>query len=145
MYSISTNSRDSSRDKSREYHKNKIKNGLNLNKLQGWSLNERKKQLNNEESKQEIALIKMKNIVISNGIIILFLSLFCFSSFLALYFSLLLLLLIAMVVKIQSFWRMKKCHFKYKKWRKERFNHLHMFFRAWYTAIKAEISFRVYI
>ena len=44
----------------------RIKNGLNLNKLEGWSLQERKKQLENEESKQEIALKKMKNIVISN-------------------------------------------------------------------------------
>jgi hypothetical protein len=54
-----------SRDRARA--RRAVKHGVDLNKLQGWAANQYQEQLNNEESRQEIAIQKMKKQVISNG------------------------------------------------------------------------------
>lgn len=89
--------------------------GVDLKRLKGWASHEFHRQLFQEEAQQEIALMKMKSIVISN----------------------------AMIVRLQSWWRMYKCRIKYLKYKRERYFFLHTFFRAWFTTIRAEISFRV--
>jgi hypothetical protein len=89
--------------------------GINLNKLKGWSKKEIQSQLMNEEARQELALMKMKSIVISNS----------------------------MIVRLQSWWRMMRCRVTYFKYRRERFSFLFAYFRGWMTAVKAEISYRV--
>jgi hypothetical protein len=113
-------SRNSSRDRYSSHPKKSssstnMKHGVNLQKLHAWSTKIHQQQQANEESRQEMALMKMKSIVISN----------------------------AMIVRMQSWWRMKKCRLKYLKYRKERFYFLFKYFRGWFTAIRAEISYRV--
>ena len=55
-----------SRDRARA--RRAVKNGVDLNKLQGWAAIQYQEQLNNEESRQEIAIQKMKKKVISTGL-----------------------------------------------------------------------------
>jgi hypothetical protein len=49
----------------------------------------------------------------------------------------------AMIVRLQSWFRMLKHNFVYKQWKRQRIDRMYMFFRAWYTAIRADILFRV--
>jgi hypothetical protein len=93
----------------------KITHGVNLNKLKGWSKKETQSQLANEEARQELALMKMKAIVISNS----------------------------MVVRLQCWWRMSRCRIQYLQERKVKYYSLFVYFKGWYTAVKAEISYRV--
>lgn len=48
-----------------------------------------------------------------------------------------------MIVRLQSWFRMLKHNFVYKKWKRQRIDRMYLFFRAWYTAIRADILFRV--
>jgi hypothetical protein len=52
---------------SSSFRRRNVKHGVDLNKLQGWQQRHINQELSKEEARQELALMRMKTHVISNG------------------------------------------------------------------------------
>ena len=94
--------------------KTRMRHGVDVLRLQEWRQGQRDAQMSEEDCQQEAALAKMKKQVNAT----------------------------AMVVRLQSWTRMLKCHKHFLVVQADKSNFKWLFFHAWYAYTRAEFLFR---
>lgn len=94
--------------------KTKMRNGVNIIRLQEWRADHRNARMDEEDCRQEIALAKMKTQVVANS----------------------------MVIRLQSWARMMKCRYEFLEYIGEKVYFKWRFFRGWYVTVRTERLYR---
>jgi len=107
--------------------------GLSMRTLKRWSQERQTELLNQEESKQNAAIAKVRGFMLAVGS----------ENKTQNLYKLTLLIVLVTVVKIQSWWRMQVMKAKFQAYRQERNSIKCDFFTAWKRHCKAEKMFQV--